>query len=154
MVENRPAATIRPVYDTLWRMDRESEKIARILRRSQVIAVVGASPRPERPSYLVARYLIGQGFRVIPVRPRVSEVLGRRCYPRLEDIPGNVDIVDVFRRPEACPDVARSAAVIGAGALWLQQGIISDEAAEIAAAAGLDVVMDRCIKVAHREMAR
>ncbi len=145
---------MQPVYDTLWRMDRESEKIARILRRAQVIAVVGASPRPERPSNMVARYLIEQGFRVIPVRPKVSEVLDRRCYPRLEDIPESVDIVDVFRRPEACPDVARSAVAIGARVLWLQQGIVSDEAAEIAAAAGLDVVMDRCIKVAHQEMTR
>lgn len=120
-----------------------------LLEEAKTIAVVGASPNPGRPSHAVCRYLIDQGYEVIPVRPKVREVLGRTCYERLEDISVPVDIVDVFRRPEACPGVARSAVAIGARALWLQEGIVSKEAQRIAAAAGLQVVMDRCTKKEH-----
>jgi predicted CoA-binding protein len=111
-----------------------------------VIAVVGASPNPARPSHQVMKYLIDRGYEVVPVRPKVTEILGRKCYPRLVDIPVTVEIVDVFRRAEACPDVARAAAEIGAKTLWLQEGIISEEAAEIARASGMTVIMDSCIK--------
>jgi len=123
-----------------------------VLGEARVIAVVGASPNPDRPSNDVARYLIEQGFEVIPVRPKVREILGRPCYATLEDIPVSVDLVDVFRRSEACPDVARSAVAIGARALWLQEGIVSEEAAGIARAGGLQVVMDLCIKKFHRDL--
>ncbi|MHB1361911.1 MAG: CoA-binding protein [Thermoleophilia bacterium] len=123
-----------------------------ILAGARVIAVVGASPNPERPSYKAAAYLIEHGFEVIPVRPRVKEILGRRCYESLGGIPEKIDVVDVFRRPEACPDVARAAVAAGAGALWLQEGIISEEAARIAREGGLEVVMDRCTQKVHQHL--
>lgn len=125
---------------------------ARLLEKSRVIAVVGASPLEQRPSNMVSRYLIGQGFTVIPVRPKVKEILGMTCYGRLEDIPVHVDIVDVFRKPEACADIARSAVAIGADALWLQEGIVNREAERIALDGGLKVIMDSCIKVVHQRL--
>lgn len=130
----------------------DEERLSAALVSAGVIAVVGASPNPARPSNMVMTYLVDQGYDVIPVRPKVSEIIGRPCYPSLEDIPRHVDIVDVFRRAEACPDVARSAVTIGAGMLWLQEGIISEEAARIAEEGGLTVVMDRCIKVVHQDL--
>ncbi|MCL4473517.1 MAG: CoA-binding protein [Actinobacteria bacterium] len=125
-----------------------------IMAKARVIAIVGASPNPERPSHKVAAYLIEHGFEVIPVRPKVKEILGRRCYGSLEEIPGKIDIVDVFRRPEACPDVARAAVAAGAGALWLQEGIVSQEAARIAREGGLAIVMDLCTQKVHQHMNR
>ncbi|MHB8859855.1 MAG: CoA-binding protein [Thermoleophilia bacterium] len=125
-----------------------------IMAKARVIAIVGASPNPDRPSHKVAAYLIEQGFEVIPVRPKVKEILGRRCYGSLEEIPGKIDIVDVFRRPEACPDVARAAVAAGAGALWLQEGIVSQEAARIAREGGLAIVMDLCTQKVHQHMNR
>lgn len=127
-------------------------KIRSVMASARTIAVVGASPNPARPSNAVCRYLIDHGYEVIPVRPKVREVLGRTCHERLEDIPVSVDIVDVFRRAEACPDIARSAVAIGARMLWLQEGIVSEEAAVIAAAGGLQVVMDRCTKKMHERL--
>jgi predicted CoA-binding protein len=124
-----------------------------ILREAKTIAVVGASPRPERPSHGVMRYLLDQGYRVIPVRPLdCDDVLGVPCVPSLADIGEPVDLVDVFRRPEYTPGVAREAVAAGAGALWLQLGIVSPEARRIAEAAGLDYVEDRCAKLVHQEM--
>lgn len=133
-------------------MVNEVEMMKSIFDKVSTIAVVGASPNPNRPSNAVMEYLINQGFKVIPVRPRVAEVLGQRCFGSLEEIPVAVDIVDVFRRPETCPDVARSAVAIGARVLWLQEGIISEEAAEIAHNGGLKVVMDRCTMKEHRKI--
>lgn len=122
-----------------------------ILREAKTIAVVGASPRPERPSHDVMRYLLEQGYRVIPVRPPdCDEVLGIPCVATLSELNEPVDLVDVFRRPEYTPDVARAAVAIGAGALWLQTGIVSPEARAIARAGGLDYVEDACTKVVHR----
>jgi predicted CoA-binding protein len=122
-----------------------------ILREAKTIAVVGASPRPERPSHDVMRYLLEQGYRVIPVRPPdCDEVLGIPCVATLSELNEPVDLVDVFRRPEYTPDVARAAVAIGAGALWLQTGIVSLEARAIARAGGLDYVEDACTKVVHR----
>jgi predicted CoA-binding protein len=124
-----------------------------ILREAKTIAVVGASPRPERPSHGVMRYLLDQGYRVIPVRPLdCDDVLGVPCVPSLADIGEPVDLVDVFRRPEYTPGVAREAVAAGAGALWLQLGIVSPEARRIAEAGGLDYVEDRCAKLVHQEM--
>jgi predicted CoA-binding protein len=124
-----------------------------ILREAKTIAVVGASPRPERPSHGVMRYLLEQGYRVIPVRPLdCDDVLGVPCVPSLADIGEPVDLVDVFRRPEYTPGVAREAVAAGAGALWLQLGIVSPEARRIAEAGGLDYVEDRCAKLVHQEM--
>jgi uncharacterized protein len=121
--------------------------IRRIVRSARVIAVVGLSANPRRPSNDVALYLQRQGLRIVPVNPNIREALGERSYPSLRDIPFPVDVVDVFRRPTAVPSVAEDAVAIGAKALWLQLGVINREGAEIARRAGLDVVMDRCLKV-------
>jgi predicted CoA-binding protein len=116
-----------------------------LLTRARTIAMVGASSNPERPSHGVMKILLDAGFRVIPVSPRETEVLGRGAYPSLGAIPELVDIVDVFRRAEETPGVADEALKVGAKALWLQLGISSEEAAARAAAGGLTVIMDRCI---------
>ena len=126
--------------------------LRRIIATSRRIAIVGISAKPERPSYGVARYLLDHGFTIIPVNPGQSEVLGQRCYPDLQSIPGPVDMVDVFRKGEDCPPVAAAAVAIGAKALWLQLGIVSEEAGRIAMAGGLEVVMDRCLKIEHAQM--
>jgi uncharacterized protein len=124
---------------------------AEILRDARTIALVGASPRPSRPSHGVMRYLLAQGYRVIPVRPLdCDEVLGVPCVATLAEIDEPIDLVDVFRRPEACPDVAQDAVNAGAAALWLQLGIRSPEARSIATEAGLDYVEDLCTAVVHR----
>lgn len=128
------------------------EKMKSIFVNTRTIAIVGASPNPRRPSNGVMDYLIKQGYKVIPVRPKVSEILGQKCFASLEEIPVPVDMVDVFRRAEACPEVALSAVAIGARVLWLQEGVVSEEAAEIAAGAGLEVVMDRCTMKEHRKV--
>jgi hypothetical protein len=121
-----------------------------ILFDARTIALVGASQKPWRPSHDVMRYLLDQGYRVVPVRPRdCVEVLGVPCVASLADIDEPIDLVDVFRRPDATPDVAREAVAAGAKALWLQVGIVSSEARRIAAEAGLDYVEDACTKVVH-----
>jgi uncharacterized protein len=132
-----------------------SRRPAEILADARTIAVVGASPKPDRPSHGVMRYLLEQGYRCIPVRPRgCDEVLGVPCARSLADIEESVDLVDVFRRPEACPEVAREAVAAGARSLWLQLGIVSPEARQIADAAGIDYVEDECTKIVHvRELA-
>jgi len=124
-----------------------------LLRDARRIAVVGASSLPWRASNSVMRYLLDKGYECVPVNPHRGEVLGRACYPTLEAAVAAsrpFDIVDVFRRPEYTPDIARSAVATGCGALWLQQGVISAEAARIADGGGLAVVMDRCTAVMHR----
>ena len=118
------------------------DPIRDMLERSRVIAVVGLSAKPHRPSYGVSRYMQQAGYRIIPVNPNEREVLGEKSYARLEDIPVKVDIVDVFRRSEFVPPVVDSAITIGAPAVWLQEGVIHEEAAAKARAAGLVVVMD------------
>lgn len=124
---------------------------AEILARARTIALVGASPNPARPSNDVMRYLLDAGYRVIPVRPAdCDEVHGVRCVASLGEIGEPVDLVDVFRRPEHCPAHAREAVAAGAGALWLQMGIVSEEARRIAEAAGLDYVENACTKVVHK----
>jgi uncharacterized protein len=127
---------------------------AEILADTKTIALVGASPRPERPSNAVMRYLLAQGYRVIPVRPRRREVLGITCVDSLADLDEPVDLVDVFRRAEFCPEVAEQAAAAGAGALWLQLGIVSPEARAIAARAGMEYVENACTAVVHRLFVR
>ncbi len=128
----------------------EKVKILKALRMKN-IAIVGLSPKENRPSYDVARYLMENGYNIIPVRPATKEILGKRCYKSLYDIKERVDIVDVFRRSEYCPEIAREAVKIGAKVLWLQEGVYSEEAKLIAESNGLMVIMDRCIKKAHRE---
>lgn len=122
-----------------------------ILAETRTIALVGASPRPERPSNDVMRYLLDAGYTVIPVRPLdCDEVLGVPCVATLAEIEEPIDLVDVFRRPEFCADHAREAVAAGAKALWLQMGIESEEARRIAEAGGLDYVENACTKVVHK----
>ncbi|MGG3453584.1 MULTISPECIES: CoA-binding protein [Paenibacillus] len=124
------------------------EEIKEILLSAGNIAVVGLSDKTDRTSYMVAQALQNNGYRIIPVNPTVSgEILGEKVYPSLSDIPEPVDIVNVFRRSEQTPPVAEEAVKIGARVLWLQLGIVSEEAYEIASKGGLTVIMDRCIKV-------
>ena len=126
----------------------EDRELRALLGDVHTIAVVGLSSRPGRPSYEVARYLQAHGYRIVPVNPNETEVLGQRAYPSLHDLPPDlsVDVVDVFRRAEHTPDVARDAVAIGAKVLWLQEDIVSDEAAAIATDGGLDVIMGVCIR--------
>ena len=127
--------------------------IKKLLTTAKTIAVVGLSPKESRPSNMVARYLIEAGYTVIPVNPGQKEILGLDCYPDLASIPIPVDIVDIFRRSEDVPPIVAEAIAIGAKAIWMQEGVIHAEAARTAKAAGLTVVMDRCLKTAHRDLA-
>ncbi|MEE9234202.1 MAG: CoA-binding protein [Candidatus Acidoferrales bacterium] len=127
-----------------------SDPIDDILKRTKVIAVVGLSSKPHRPSHGVSRYLQSVGYRILPVNPNETEVLGEKSYPRLEDVPIKVDMVNVFRRAEFVPPVVDTAIQIGAKAVWMQEGVIHEEAARRAREAGLDVVMDRCILKEHK----
>jgi predicted CoA-binding protein len=123
--------------------------IRTILGTSKTVAIVGLSPRSERPSHFVGSYLASEGYRVIPVNPHAKEIFGEKAYPDLLSVPFPVDVVDVFRNAADCPEIAEQAAQIRAKALWLQLRIVSMDAARIAQAAGLEVVMDRCIKIEH-----
>lgn len=124
---------------------------AEILGEATTIAMVGASPNPDRPSHGVMRYLLAQGYSVIPVRPAgCDEVLGVPCVRSLSEIDEAIDLVDVFRRPEHTPPHAREAVEVGAGALWLQLGIVSAESRRIADEAGIDYVEDACTAIVHR----
>ena len=123
--------------------------IRRVLKTTRTIAVVGLSANWWRPSYFAAKYLQEHGYRIIPVNPAYQQVLGETCYPRLGDIPEKVDMVDCFRKSGEIPALAEEAIQIGAGCLWMQLGVVNPAAAERATAAGLDVVMDRCVKIEH-----
>jgi uncharacterized protein len=123
--------------------------IQRVLHTAKTIAIVGLSNNPLRASYFVGYYMVRHGYRVIPVNPRESEILGAKSYPSLRDIPDPVDVVNVFRAPGALPEIARDAVAIKARALWCQFGVINEEGARIAADGGLTVIMDRCLKVEH-----
>jgi uncharacterized protein len=124
-------------------------EIQRLLHTSKTIAIVGLSSNELRPSHFVGYYLKRHGYRVVPVNPRENSVLGEMSYPRLQDVPVPVDIVNVFRAPDALPGIAKDAVSIHARALWCQFGVINEEAAMIAEHGGLTVIMDRCIKVEH-----
>ena len=128
---------------------QDPHAILATLLAARTIAIVGLSKDPLRPSYFIGFYLKRHGYRIVPVNPREPEVVGEKSYPSLKDIPFPVDVVDVFRRPDAVPAIARDAVAIGAKALWLQFGVISPEGARIAEDGGLTVVMDRCMKVEH-----
>ena len=131
----------------------QSDPIADLLERSQTIAVVGLSWNPLRASHGVSAYMQTHGYRIIPVNPNESEVLGQKCYATLDDVPEPVDIVDIFRRSEFVPEVVEAAIRKGARAVWMQEGVVHEEAAARARAAGLEVVMDRCILKEHRRLA-
>jgi predicted CoA-binding protein len=131
----------------------DESAIRDLLTRVRRIAVVGLSPKPHRDSHRIALYMQQRGYEIVPVYPRGEEILGARVYPRVQDIPGGVDLVDVFRRPDAVPevvdDVLAAVAAPGAPALWFQLGCIHEEASQRAADAGLPVVLDQCLMVEH-----
>jgi hypothetical protein len=131
---------------------KEDHIIQQVLAASHTIAVVGLSADPERPSYEVAQYLQIQGYRILPVNPTLSQVLGVQAYPDLLAIGEPVDVVDIFRRSEAVPPIVEQAIQIRAKAVWMQKGVRNEEAAALARAAGLLVVMDRCMMVEHRRL--
>jgi predicted CoA-binding protein len=126
--------------------------VRRILLRSRTLAVVGLSAQWHRPSYFAAKYMLDHGYRIIPVNPRYADVLGQRCYPDLRSIPEPVDIVDCFRKSAEIPPLADDAIAIGAKVLWMQLGIVNDDAARRASSAGLDVVQNRCVKIEHARL--
>jgi len=128
---------------------QDERKIEATLLAARTVAIVGLSPDPLRASYFIGYYLKRHGYKIVPVNPKETEILGEKSYPSLKDIPFPVDVVDVFRRPDAVPGIAREAVSIGAKALWMQFNVISPEAAKIAEDGGLTVIMDRCMKVEH-----
>ena len=125
------------------------QELKELLTNATTIAIVGASSNPDKESYGIMQKLLRAGYHVVPVNPKETEILGQRSYPSLIDVPGPIDIVDVFRRAEDTPAIADDAVTIGAKALWLQTGIVSDEAAARAEAGGLKVVMDACIAATY-----
>ena len=128
--------------------------INELLKTAHVIAVVGLSSRKHRPSFGVSEYMQRAGYRIIPINPNESSVLGEKVYASLEDVPEKIDIVDIFRRSEFVPEIVEQAIRVGAGAVWMQEGVIHEEAAARARAAGLTVVMDRCILKEHQRLSR
>ena len=127
----------------------EAEKIAELLKSAKTIAVVGLSDNPARTSYGVSAYMQSQGYRIIPVNPAISEALGEKAYPTLSEVPEKIDIVNVFRRSEYVPEVVEEAIRLGVPAIWMQEGVVHQEAAEKARQAGIFVVMNRCILKEH-----
>jgi uncharacterized protein len=138
--------------DTIGRMADSITELRRILKSYRTIAVVGLSAEWHRPSFFAAKYMQQHGYRIVPVNPRYADVLGERCYPSLAEIPDPIDIVDVFRRTEDVLPIAQQAIAIGAKCLWQQIGVKNLEAEALARAAGLDVVMDRCVKIEHARL--
>ena len=130
----------------------DSVALRQVLARCRTVAVVGLSAEWHRPSYFAAKYMQEHGFRIVPVNPRYPEVLGERCYARLEDIPFAVDMVDVFRRTDDVLPIAESAVAMGAHFLWQQLGVLNLQADALARAAGLVTVMDRCVKIEHARL--
>jgi len=133
-------------------MNEDINTLRRILRQSKTIAVVGLSANWWRPSFFAAKYMQEHGYRMIPVNPQYPQVLGQKCYASLKEIPEKIDIVDCFRRSEDIAPIADEAIAIGAKVLWMQLGVINHEAADKARKAGLDVVMDRCVKIEHARL--
>ena len=133
-------------------MADDIQTLRRILHENRVIAVVGLSANWYRPSFFAAKYMLQHGYTIVPVNPAYAEVLGQKCYASLRDIPGKVDIVDCFRKTEEILPIAADAITIGARVLWQQLGVVNEEAAKRAAAAGLDSVMNRCVKIEHARL--
>ena len=130
----------------------EIQRLRRILATSKKIAVVGLSANWYRPSYFAAKYLIDHGYEVFPVNPNYEEILGRRCYPDLKSLPERVEVVDIFQKPDRVPALVEDAIEIGARVVWMQIGIVHEEAAERARKAGLEVVMNRCMKIEYARL--
>lgn len=136
---------------TTWK-NPPPEEIARLLKEAATIAVVGLSANTAKASHGVAKYLKSRGYKIIPVNPNESEILGEKSYPDLASIGEKVDIVDVFRKSEDTPPIVKAAIAIGAGAIWLQEGIISQESYDLAREAGIPIVMDRCMFKEHKKL--
>jgi uncharacterized protein len=132
----------------------EAEQITTLLQQAKTIAVVGLTNSPLRPSYGVSSYMQSQGYRIIPVNPNVTDSLGEKAYPSLNDVPDRIDIVNIFRRSEAVPEVVEQAIPLKPRAIWMQEGVVHEAAAEKARKAGIVVVMDRCILKEHRRFLR
>lgn len=130
----------------------DADGLRALLKRAKTIAVVGLSPNPDRPSHRIGRRLKEWGYRVVPVRPALDEVLGEKAYPNLASIPFKPDLVDVFRSPDQVDPVVDECIALGIPALWLQEGVVNEAAARRAQAAGIEVVMDRCISVDYRRL--
>jgi hypothetical protein len=130
-----------------------SDEVRTILRTAKVVAVIGLSDNPDRSSHHVAAYLQTHGYRIIPINPNISEALGETAYPSLQEVPGAVDVVNIFRKPDAVPEIVDQAIAKGAKAVWMQEGIAHNAAAEKARAAGLQVVMNKCMLKEHRKLA-
>lgn len=130
----------------------DSNKLRRILKESHRIAVVGLSANPMRPSYFAAKYLQDHGYDIVPVNPNYEEILGEKCYPDLLSVPGKIDVVDLFQKPEQIPPFVDQAIAIGAKVIWMQLGIVNEAAAKKARDAGLEVVMDRCMKIEYARL--
>jgi uncharacterized protein len=145
--KHAPACALRLPQDTA----DEADAITKLLKNSRTVAVVGLSSRSHRPSYSVAEYLQSVGYRIFPVNPTETEVLGEHVYAKLEDVPDKIDIVDIFRRSEFVREIVQSAIRVGAKAVWMQEGVVNEPAAECARKSGLVVVMDRCM---HKEHAK
>ncbi len=131
-----------------------SDPIGDLLKKAKTIAVVGLSNKPLRPSHGVSLYMQQQGYRIIPVNPNIQSVLGEKAYPSLKDVPEKIDVVNIFRRPEFVPEVVAQAIALEVPALWMQEEVIHEQAAEKARQAGIFVVMDRCILEEHRARQR
>ena len=125
------------------------EEIKEILEKNKVVAVVGLSPKPERDSHKVAKYLQDHGYRIVPVRPKAKEILGEQAYASLKDIPFPVEVVDIFRKVDAIPGIVDEAIDIGAKVVWMQLGLAENQSAQKAREAGLQVVMNKCLKIEH-----
>lgn len=133
-------------------MNIQDTALRDLLQRCKTIAVVGLSAQPDRPSYRVAQYMQAQSYTIVPVNPGLTQWQGLTCYPDLPSIPFAVDMVDVFRKSQDCAPIAQAAVAMGARALWLQLGVVNEQARETAEAAGLTVVMDRCLKIEHARL--
>ena len=130
----------------------QNQTILDLLKNSKTIAVVGFSSKPDKPGYYVPAYLQGAGYRIIPVNPFIDKGLGEKAYPDLKSIPDSIDVVQIFRKPEDIPPIVEESIEIGANGVWMQLGIINEEAAATARSAGLKVVMDACMKVEHEKI--
>ena len=133
-------------------MIETDKELIEILKSYKKIAIVGLSNKPERDSYIVAKYLLENGYKIIPVNPNISSVFGIKSYPDLLSVPEDVEIVDIFRRPEYVDGVVKQAIIKGAKVIWMQLGVINEKAAEEAEKAGLKVIMNRCIKIEHMRL--
>jgi len=145
VTETGPGGNVDPTLE----IQASAAEITEILQDYRVVAVVGLSANPDRPSHRVAKYLQEHGYRIVPVRPGCQAILGEKCYPSLQDIPFPVEVVDIFRNVDAIPGIVDEAIAVGAKVVWMQQGLEEPLSARKARQAGLRVVMDRCMKIEH-----